>query len=258
MLRRLLDWNPALRARARRIWRRFKPGREAEMNLLRYLAPAGAVVIDVGANTGAYVAALVRLGCQVVAVEPNPTHANELELMFGSEIRLIRAAASDQPGVATLRVPRDRTLGGLGTIEAANPLSAEDAVEVEVPLMRLDSLGLTNVAFIKMDVEGHELTALHGAEQLIREQRPRILVEAEDRHRDNAVGSIRAFLEPLGYEGFMLCGGLLTSVRAFDVKIHQNLDGFSLASLNHGLAPPGYVNNFIFVPTQAGATGRGG
>lgn len=248
MLRQLLDWNPALRARARRVWRRYRTGYEAELGLLKFLAPPGATAIDVGANTGAYVEALVGLGCQVVAIEPNPAHADELARMYGSEIRLIRAAASDQAGTATLRVPRDASLGGLGTIEAANALPVGDSVEVEVPLLRLDSLGLTNVAFIKMDVEGHELTALHGAEQLIRDQRPRILVEAEERHRDNAVGSIRDFLEPLGYEGFMLCDGLMTSLRAFDPKIHQNLDGVSMADLNRGEAPVGYVNNFVFVP----------
>ncbi|HEY2658725.1 MAG TPA: FkbM family methyltransferase [Caulobacteraceae bacterium] len=251
MLRQLFDLNPALRARARRIWRGFKPGTEPELGLLRFLAPAGATAIDVGANTGAYVEALVRLGCQVVAFEPNPTHADELQRMYGSDIRLIRAAASDQTGTATLRVPKDASLGGLGTIEAANPLSAADAVEVEVPLVRIDSLGLTNVAFVKMDVEGHELTALRGAEQLIRDQSPRILVEAEERHRDNAVGSIRDFLEPLGYEGFMLCDGLMTSIRAFDPKAHQSLVGVSLESLNLGEAPKGYVNNFLFVPASA-------
>ena len=248
MLRQLIDLNPALRARARRVWRGFKPASEPELGLLRYLASPGATVVDVGANTGAYVEALVRLGCHVVAFEPNPTHADELDWMYGSEIRLIRAAASDHAGTATLRVPKDASLGGLGTIEAANVLSVDDAVTVDVPMITIDSLGLTNVGFIKMDVEGHELTALHGAEGLIRSQSPRILVEAEERHRDNAVGSIRAFLEPLGYEGFMLCDGLMTSVRAFDPKVHQNLVGVDMGSLNHGTAPKGYVNNFIFVP----------
>ena len=99
-----------------------------------------------------------------------------------------------------------------------------------------------------MDVEGHELAALRGAEQLIREQAPRILVEAEERHRPNAIGSIRDFLEPLGYEGFMLCEGLLTSIRAFSPQTHQSLAGVSLEQLNHGTAPKGYVNNFVFVP----------
>src|SRR6185369_6433734 len=48
-----------------------------------------------------------------------------------------------------------------------------------IPTDTVDSmvaeLGLSNVRLMKVDVEGHELSALRGAEQTLRTQRPRVL-----------------------------------------------------------------------------------
>lgn len=49
--------------------------------------------------------------------------------------------------------------------------------DIEIEVRRLDDvLGDRKVTFIKMDIEGSELAALHGAEQIIREQRPKLAI----------------------------------------------------------------------------------
>ena len=49
--------------------------------------------------------------------------------------------------------------------------------EGEIPLQRLDSLGLDEVDFIKLDCEGYELFALRGGEELLKRCRPCVIVE---------------------------------------------------------------------------------
>ena len=60
----------------------------------------GALVLDVGAGTGAITAALLDVGARVIAVEAHPGRAAALRRTFGSSITVVRADAAD------LRLPR--------------------------------------------------------------------------------------------------------------------------------------------------------
>jgi len=234
-------------ARAR--WRDLAPPNEPELRLLPFLVAPGATVIDVGANTGSYIAPLLRMGCKITAFEPNPRIAGGLELMYGSKIRIVRAAASDVEGKTTFRVPRDTSLGGLGTIEPQNALGTRDTEAFEVQTVTIDSFGFAGVGLMKIDVEGHELSVLRGAEQLLKTQRPRLIIESENRHRQGAVEALFSYLGGLGYQGFMIDDGLLSSIQAFDAAVHQNVAALSIDALDQGAIRSGYVNNFVFVPT---------
>jgi FkbM family methyltransferase len=249
VLRRLAGRNPWVRARLRVLMRSLFPDKDPELKILEFLVSPGDTVIDVGANIGLYVTPLIAMGCKVIAIEPNPTIARELELMYGRNIRLVHAAASNVPGTAKMRVPAEAILGGLGTIEPENALLPVDTREFEVPTVTIDSLGLADVDLIKIDVEGHELSVLQGAEEVLKTKRPRLILEAENRHRENAVGSIFDYLHGLGYEGFMLVDGLLSPIEAFDPAVHQRLDDGLVDELNHRRAAGAYVNNFVFLPS---------
>ena len=119
---------------------------------------------------------------------------------------------------------------------------------IRVKAFRIDELELENVSFIKIDVEGHELSVLEGASEMLRKNRPSILLEAEERHRERAVATVREFLEPLGYEGYMLEQGALVSIRSFDPTIHQTARA---AQQRRSIARSAdhYINNFIFLST---------
>ncbi|WCO68177.1 rRNA adenine N-6-methyltransferase family protein [Iamia majanohamensis] len=60
----------------------------------------GALVLDVGAGTGAITVPLLAVGARVVAVEAHPGRARQLRDRFGDDVVVVRADARD------LRLPR--------------------------------------------------------------------------------------------------------------------------------------------------------
>ena len=103
--------------------------------------------------------------------------------------------------------------------------------------MTIDSLKLANAGFIKIDVEGHELAALRGATATIEGSRPNFLIEAEERHRKDAVTSVFTFLSNYDYSGFFRMKGRLHPIEEFETLTHQNSARGSAF----------YINNFIFI-----------
>lgn len=66
----------------------------------------------------------------------------------------------------------------------------------EVQTIVLDDLGMSNVGLIQLDIEGLELRALHGAEGILRRDKP-IVVFEDYYHRDDR--KVELYLEGLGY-----------------------------------------------------------
>jgi hypothetical protein len=125
--------------------------------------------------------------------------------------------------------------------------AVEFPASIRVRTVTIDGLDIRNVGFVKIDVEGLELAVLQGAKRTIGRDLPNLLVEAEERHRRDAVASVDAFLQPLGYEGWFLLDGALHPIDLFNADLRQNP-----AALAARLAPAKdatntYINNFLFV-----------
>ena len=132
---------------------------------LRGLARGGHCV-DVGAHVGLWLRDLCDHFDWVWAIEPRPIHHQCLEQnVMGSNYTLIKAMAGDSEGHAGLE-----EYGGNSGHTHWRP-------EGVTPVIRIDSLEVTDLQFIKIDVEGFELPVIKGAEQCIRQQRPRICLE---------------------------------------------------------------------------------
>jgi FkbM family methyltransferase len=217
---------------------------EKEVALLGFLVRPGKLAIDVGAHVGGYTHILLQLKMKVLAIEANPHTAARLRRVYGDRAQIVWGAVSSASGTVTLRIP---VRSGIATIERHNKLENSEINEVDVPMLCLDEMALEPVGFIKIDVEGHELDVLKGARRLLQRDHPAILVEAEERHRPASVATLRQFLEPLGYHGFMLDNGRLTSLRHFDSAIDQSVPPGRLDDLNAGNYDGRYINNFIFL-----------
>ncbi len=177
-------------------------------DLLDHLAvhgPRGGVYVDVGANIGNHSVFFGRfLADQVVAVEPDPhllrLLARNLHANGVVEWTTVAVALGAEPGVGTLS-PREGYEGNAGAQRVVS--AAPDAGTATVPVDTLDRVlaGLgpetaAGVSLVKLDIEGMELEALHGARQLLENHGPDVVVEAAGEAEHAAVASL---LESYGY-----------------------------------------------------------
>jgi FkbM family methyltransferase len=220
-------------------WRvRQRGWEEPELALLDALVPRDQTAVDVGANYGMYTHRLVQLSRRCIAFEPNARLAAMLRRGYRSRIDVHQVALSDHAGTARLRVPELDT--GYGSIEPGNALKGHRRVhELEVPMRRLDDFELTDVGFIKIDVEGHEEAVLAGAVATLERWRPSLLLELEERHNTGCISRVVALLNGHGYTGVTLHQGVLRSLDAFDPVTHQ-----AEVDSQH------YARNFIFVARE--------
>jgi len=219
------------------------PRLEPELACMDTWVPLGGTAVDVGAWYGPWTARLsarahewVR-GGQVVSIEPNPALAALLRDRFRAA-RVVEAAASDHEGTAQLWLPP----GGPGA-EGTASLERTGGRSITVRRVTIDGLGLSDVAFIKMDVEGHEAAALRGAEQTIKRDSPELLLELEARHQ--AIEPVIGTLAGWGYQGTVLAGRSWIPLSGFDLAAHQRAAAHVAARGMLGrLARPGerYIN----------------
>jgi FkbM family methyltransferase len=186
-------------------WQTFENWRygEPELRLLKSLVDPNRVAIDVGAADGVYSYFISKIAKRCIAFEPNPVLFRILKLNLPN-VHIYHAALSSSAGGASLRVPVVNGVGyfGWATIEPENTLSELEPNEIrsiEVPTLRGDDLDLGDVGFIKIDVEGHELSVLEGLRATIMRCRPVLLIEVSAGGRGNTFRQIRSMLDDLNY-----------------------------------------------------------
>lgn len=225
----------------RRVYSRVEP----ELARLAEFAPRGGTAVDVGAWYGPWTARLVGYADRVVAVEANPDLAARLRAAFPA-VTVVPAAASDVDGPVDLWFPGT----GLGADSVASLRRPESGgYGVTVPRVRLDDLDLGDVRFVKMDIEGHELAALRGAERVIRRDRPVLMLELECRHQP--VEPVVELLTGWGYAGAVLPSTEWVPLDGFDLVAHQRATEHVVRrSFLRRLLPggPRYVNSVLFRP----------
>ena len=170
--------------------------------------------LDIGAHVGIWSKRLASEFSDVVSFEPIPQHIEcWIRNVKNDNVVLNKVAISDKIGTATMKYINYFT--GLSTLH----YNAEDIdyqfkiltkkyfnkfkrltkekilqkpEDVIVETKTIDSYNFHNVDFIKMDVEGHELEALKGAENTIRKYMPPIYIEISNK-------DAYIFLTELGY-----------------------------------------------------------
>jgi FkbM family methyltransferase len=133
--------------------------------------------IDVGSHLGAILSLFVRYAPRGrhLAFEPNPQQAEWLRRKF-PEADVRQMALSDLAGEGEFFILEDRS-GYSGLRQLGGP--GERTRQVKVKVRRLDDLIGPDyrVDFLKVVVEGAELSALRGAETILRRDRPFLLFE---------------------------------------------------------------------------------
>jgi FkbM family methyltransferase len=144
----------------------------------KYVKP-NTTVIDAGAHIGTHTLTLSRaVGPQgeVIAFEPQPKTFCELfmnaQLNGASNIRCFWGALGDKPG--EIKLPNFHPQ--VEVIYLFDPNTFGDSGNI-APMIALDSLNLTNVSFLKVDVDGCDDIFLDGARETILRNRPIMVME---------------------------------------------------------------------------------
>jgi FkbM family methyltransferase len=181
----------------------------------RYLEP-GMTVLDIGAHHGIYsLLASVKVGPagRVIAFEPSPRErerlARHLRWNSCSNVTMEEVALGEAKGQEELFLVDGKETGCNSLRPPQNSLATK---KLSVQVMRLDEYlrgkQIDAVDFIKLDVEGAELSVLKGAGELF-EKRPRpvFLCEAQDVRTEPwgyPASEIIHFLARLGFAWFMI------------------------------------------------------
>lgn len=167
---------------------------EPELRLLSTLCDPKKIAVDVGANIGTYTYFLQKHARAVWAYEPNPKLARRLTKLYPT-VCVRAVAVSGRSSVLTLRIPGNRH-----ELASVSPDAEGEAVDVSA--VQLDDEALTNIGFIKIDVERHELAVLRGAMQTIQRWRPNILTEATPLLYAHPLPETFRFVTDLDYAGY--------------------------------------------------------
>jgi FkbM family methyltransferase len=165
--------------------------RDAEPALFEFLRAhvrAGDVVLDLGAFLGIYAVLEARwagAGGRVIAVEPTPstasmarTHLRWNAAADAARTELFQGAVSDAVGRATFY---EYPLPYVNALAPAND-SVEPGAAIDVPTITIDELCASAGVIptvIRMDVQGAEWHALHGARETIRRAGARLTIVVE-------------------------------------------------------------------------------
>lgn len=175
--------------------------------------------LDIGANNGVTTGLMApRFAC-VDAFEPHPILAADLRNARIPNCRIHEAAVSARSGSAELMVPVSKgvVLTGWSSLTGSLFQNFEEIQRITVATVAVDELDLTDVDYVKIDVEGHELETLRGALATIQHSRPWMVIEALGSQQEE----VTTLLTPLGYTKMSL----------------HDLSGI-----------PGSTHNMIFVP----------
>ncbi len=149
---------------------------------------AGDVVFDIGAcfgDTAIQFAQSVGDGGHVYSFDPLPAHRKVIDFNIAQNrlegrITVVQCAIGDRTSASATPQGMDSRL--------AQPGFSLYMTSEEFPLTTLDDFvrerSIPRADFIKMDIEGYELAALMGAENVIRQFRPRLAISLYHRPED--------------------------------------------------------------------------
>ena len=220
----------------KRLKRSIKNNYENELNVINKFSDNKKEAIDVGVYRGVYSYKLSKQFKFVHAFEPNPIifpYLYKYLIKMIKNIRLYNIALSNKSGQVNLRVPnRGKSFFvdnaeeiyklGCATIHKENHFSNYESFRVKEE--KLDNLIKSeNLGFIKIDVEGHEIEVIKGGINLIKKNKPVLLVEIEKRHTKKNVKNTLNEINNLGYQSYFLKDkDLINTEKLNDHKLYNN------------------------------------
>ena len=173
----------------------WTPADQAMLEFYGQFAAAGERVFDVGANVGNRSKVFARMGCDVLAVEPQPACAALLRRHLGGRpagpaFDVAQTAVGAAAGRVQMSVSNQHTVSSLmpdwiETMRANNRFGAGTRWDrqITVGVTTLDALIAAHgvPVFVKIDVEGYELEVVRGLSRPVRALSFEFMPEFTDR-----------------------------------------------------------------------------
>ena len=160
-------------------------GQQAQRDAALQYIKQWRVCLDIGSNIGQWTRPLSKKFESVVCFEPNPNFRECFEKNIQEKnVLLWPYGLSDKEHKA--KQDFNSTV-----------LQQEDG---DIDCRTLDSFGLTNVDFVKIDVDGFEIPLLTGARETLSKNDPVINIEMKRDKRMDVVVKCESILKDLGYE----------------------------------------------------------
>jgi len=195
---------------------------EIDARLLEMVVSKGNTVVDIGANIGVYTVHLSRLvgdTGSVYSIEPVDvtydiltSNIHKLDL---TNVIPLNYALSNQNQVVQMGIPSSKEgVSNYYRAEIVDSLNIDDQITlVNVDTRRLDDIFADfdqSIAFIKCDVEGHEMACIEGGLETMRKHKPIWLIEIDGNTADNQARDLSSpvfdFLDAEGYSVFRFDG----------------------------------------------------
>ncbi len=152
---------------------------QAELDILCDFISAGDTVIDGGACFGTHARAFsTKVGPdgRVICFEPSPDNrailARNANVAVAQNVEVLPYALGAKQGKASILSAADDNAGGTRVIE--------NETDGSVSVIRLDEVAKSAIQFIKLDLEGAEISALIGAGDILTTDRPIVFSEVLD------------------------------------------------------------------------------
>lgn len=186
-------------------WRGIKGFEKVSFELWTRLCKNAGVILDIGANTGVYalIAKTVDPKAKILALEPVDRIFRKLEeniALNNGGVLAIRAAVTDHEGEVTLYDLPDRDHVNAVSLNREHLGEIPNVRPVTVPAHTVAGMvqrhGLGPIGLVKIDVETHEPEVLAGFTELLRRDRPTLLIEILN---DDVARRVEQAVADLGY-----------------------------------------------------------
>lgn len=174
---------------------------------IRALVQGSRTVLDIGGNIGQMAMLFIQDAKQVHTFEPIPEKAARLAEQIklnglGDRVFVHRLALSAQPGMIKFELPTVENEGIGSTV--IRGLKNARIVEVEADTLDhfVAARKITDIDFIKMDIEGGELFALKGMGQVLSDAKPVVILEMTQSMMEAAGYVAKDILEVMAKYGY--------------------------------------------------------
>ena len=190
---------------------RFGVWEPATTKIVLDLVKPGMKVLSVGANFGYYallMAKSVGLEGHVWAFEPTQKFRDQLtwhveQNGFGDRVTILPYGLSDAKTSVSIELMEQSASMHFPPSYPNGSIIGSETIRLELLDEVSDELGIGDIDFISMDIDGHEARFLRGAISTLKRSRPPMVMEFAQSHLHVAGSDVRevaALLHEIGYE----------------------------------------------------------